>query len=269
MPAHGSPQDAHVVSRPEAAGDHFALQNHPLAQRVVSVSPHAHATPQHPIKALFDQKVLEEGRAIAESLLAQREQTESLIENLSALAAKASEGEAQAAQAVVHLQDRLRLSAQMLKAFQSQIGRIDHSLEQLKAQERRAEAAEGKAQQRLTELNARIDAALADFTQRLEQVMHAAQEKMNQLVVERAADAVARSSNFRAPPAAAVPGDVLVELAATMRDVSQRLAAMTSQVAVAPSNSIASAPAMPAESARDAEITITAPLKLHSWASRA
>ena len=224
MPAHGSPQDAHVVSRPTAAGDPFAPPNQSLAQRVVSVSPHALDQSMQSAIPLIAQHSLDDGRAIADSLHVQIEQAGAIIERLSALAANASTGEAQAAQAVVHLQDRLRLGAQMIQAFQSQIGRIDHSLESLKAQERRAEAAEKLAQQRLAELNARIDATLADFTQRVEHVMHAAQEKMNRMVDERAAASAARSLSHPASPTAIMPATELIEVASSMHDVAQRLA---------------------------------------------
>ena len=224
MPAHGSPQDAHVVSRPSAAGDPFAPPNQSLAQRVVSVSPHAQDHSTQPAIPLIAPHSLDEGRAIADSLHAQIEQARVIIERLSALATNASAAEAQAAQAVVHLQDRLRLGAQMIKAFQSQIGRIDHSLESFKVQERRAEAAESLAQQRLAELNARIDATFGDFTQRVEHMMHAAQEKLNRMVDERAAESAARSLSHPASPTANMSATELIEVASSMHDVAQRLA---------------------------------------------
>jgi DNA repair exonuclease SbcCD ATPase subunit len=270
MPAQGSTQHAHVVSRPDAAGDHSAPQSK-ASQRVVSVSPHLSASSA--TAEIDDQQLLDAGCAMIESLRAIIEQAGSLSQKLVKLAANASESEAQAAQAVVHLQERLRLSAQMLKAFQSQIGRIDHSLEQLKAQERRAEAADAKNQQRLIETQATVDAALREFSQRLDDMVHAASEKVNQMLNERAALAAARVSSSNEPPSKAAPPQTdLHQLAETMREVAQRLAALTETSAAhgvveEKPQTVPSAVSPP--NADRPEIHVAPPLRFHTWASRA
>lgn len=274
MPAHGSPQHVPVVSRPDAAGDHSAPHSSTPCQRVMSVSPHAPMHGQHAMIEDVNQKLLDEGRAMRDLLRGLIEQARTIAEKLSTLATSASEGEAQAAQAVVHLQERLRLGAQMLKAFQSQIGRIDHSLEQLKAQERRAEAAEAKKQQRAIDMQSKIDAALAEFSQRLEQMMQAAMEKMNRMADERAAAIAARLSNH-SPPHADPPSSSSTELhqlTVTLREVAQRLAALTDKSAapvVIEEKPRTIQPVAPASADEERPaIHVNPPLRFHTWTSR-
>lgn len=85
------------------------------------------------------------------------------------------------AKSTEQLQERLRLSARMLKAFQSQIVRTEGAIEGLTTHEEKVHAVEHHAEQAADAAQHRIDAA-----------MDAAMERLNQRLEERIATALER-----------------------------------------------------------------------------
>jgi hypothetical protein len=134
----------------------------PLSQgppRVLSVSAHGHELRLAPVpEPALD---LSEAESVSE-LRALVQDASSLIQKLRLLREEARHDEEQATRTVVHLQDRLRLGAEMVKAFQMQIHRIEESMSELKAQERRVEAAGQRILEQASQALAEIAAALAE-----------------------------------------------------------------------------------------------------------
>jgi chromosome segregation ATPase len=147
------------------------------------------------------------------------------MRRLSEVLAYTRQGESEAGKSIAQLQDRLRVSAQMLKAFQVQIGRVETSLAAVTAQERRAEAAEERIQQRMAEFDARIEHVMVQLDRRIEESVRAAMGKINRQWDERAADATARRSAVPADDMMTVQAE-LDQLAATMQDVARHIASL-------------------------------------------
>lgn len=159
------------------APGHAALRH----ARVMSVSPAAieyagasedggaslmFAEPPAAIRALIDQAL-------------------NLAATLANSVGQATQAEAKAAKAALHLQERLRLSARMLKAFQSQIGRVETSVGRLQNHEDKVHEAIAVIQQHASGLDARCDAAMVQFEQRLQAGADAALRTFDERLSER------------------------------------------------------------------------------------
>lgn len=164
------PQDAQGSFHPSQGMDDAAPRH--LVHRVVSVSPHVVE-----VKPDACDAECEAARVPAHDMIEQLQQSiadaNAAAERMEKAAAQSREDELQAPKMAAQLQERLQLSAQMLKAFQSQITRVEMGIAELKAQERKSQAAEARAQQRLTEVESRIETALQQFAQRLEELSQA------------------------------------------------------------------------------------------------
>lgn len=154
----------------------------PVRPRVVSVSPDdaqradpaprpgaagaeghdAFLTPR-----VLDQRAFDELAGMLRSLI---DEAREAAERLEAAQGPASEP----AQASARLQERLRLGARMLKAFQSQIDRGEAAVEALDDHRRQAEAAQAEVNRRLEDLQARAVEATARFQQKLDDAVEEA-----------------------------------------------------------------------------------------------
>lgn len=201
--------------------------------RVVSVSPHhvqSMSVPPSPAGTPQEPPVLAAVRESVDTLRTLVGQGRDQTRRLTTVMTSAKQGEAEAMVAVSQLQDRLRVSAQMLKAFQVQISRVEHTLAEVTALERRAEAAEALACKRMEECDARVAAAFDQLDQRISAAVDDAVEKINRHWEQRAADAAARQPGDRAPHTQFTTSRQLEldRLASTMQDIAQQLAHFTS-----------------------------------------
>jgi len=263
MPASAMPMDDKPA---KGAVQGSTLSSPPANHRVVSVSPRA-AQPQHSPSRQSNRSETPIRDAM-ESLRSLLEHSRASASQLNKVFATVQEGEKAATQAAVHLQERLQLSAQMLKAFQSQISRIDNSIAELKAQERRAEAAESRLLERLNEVQARIDAALQQFAAKIEQASHAALEQFDSQCAQRAA------AHRPAEPAPLSPqvSSNLSALATTMHEIASRIAAVVGQapeMAMKSADQSSSCPSIELEpkAAEMGPIHVVPPLRFHTWAA--
>lgn len=222
------PQDQ-VGSQPQ----HVVFAPASSSVRALSVSPHS-------------VQAHESAQALHELI----EHSKTLAERFERTLQEGRQEQTRVAQAIAPLQERLQLSAQMLQAFQTQITRVEMALAELKAQEKKAQVAEARAQQRLADVELRIESALERFSRKLEELSHNALTK----VVE------AGSAQSAVSYPASIRSD-LDRLSGTMREVAERLAQI-SQIHVADEGR-SSAP----DSDAAAEIHVEAPLRFEKWAS--
>lgn len=242
----------------------------PQSHRVVSVSPHAHELepePEHPPCAIDVDCIA--GDEAAQTLRGLTSDATNLAERLERALVQARDGGASAAKAVVQLQERLQLSAQMLKAFQSQISRVEMSLAELKSQEKKSQAAEARARERLGDLDRTVEAAMAKYTRRIDEALQAATVRFDKHVADHVGRAV--------PPQAAAGGDSsrraedeLVRFTTTMQDLAQRIKELTEVSRASPGagGGGAAAPAGATVNTADAappEVKVVPPLRFHTW----
>jgi DNA repair exonuclease SbcCD ATPase subunit len=147
--------------------------------RVVSVSPLTVHTADPPSPLLRIARTDEHDAALpptgdddTSQLTQLVKRAERLIQQLGHAADQAEQDEALAKSATRSLQERLRISARMLQAFQSQIVRIESALAELEQQRiATAEAVERDA--------ARLDDQAAAFEQRLEAIMASFEKRIS------------------------------------------------------------------------------------------
>ncbi|MEM7229965.1 MAG: hypothetical protein AAF432_14245, partial [Planctomycetota bacterium] len=122
--------------------------------------PTIHAPPEKATRDVFiaprvvDQQSFDDLASTLRTLIDEANQTKA---SLATAVTRIGDGDAYASKASAHLQDRLRLSARMLKAFQSQIERAEQAVDRLTNQ-----------QDAMTEMLQRIEAAQQDEADRLE-----------------------------------------------------------------------------------------------------
>jgi hypothetical protein len=142
------------------------------APSVLSVSPrlvHAEAShsnssgePQFPLV----EPIRADHRA-AEALISLIEMSRQTAMGLRELIEQGRNGERKATRAALHLQERLRLSARMLQAFQIQISRVEKGIDDLREYEQQVKLVEERLQAKLTELQAQAESVITAAELRL------------------------------------------------------------------------------------------------------
>lgn len=170
----------------------------PTRPRVVSVSPddaaraRATAPPPQASRAdhgdvfltprVLDQKAFDELAGVLRGLIGEAEQAaDRLDERLEA----ARQNAAAPAAASAQLQERLRLGARMLKAFQTQIDRAEAAVGTLDDQHKRSETGEAGLERRLAELEERATETIAEAQRRLDAVGDETVRRAETLCAER------------------------------------------------------------------------------------
>jgi septal ring factor EnvC (AmiA/AmiB activator) len=139
------------------------------AMRVVSVSPATVRVPK-------PQATADEG--CSNDLIDLSGRSEEIIASLRSALDQAAMSDAQTRDSVRNLQDRLRVSARMLQAFEAQISRIEEGIGELEHQREVVEqAAIADA--------ARLDDQAAAFEQRLEAAMERFERRLAELLCTR------------------------------------------------------------------------------------
>jgi hypothetical protein len=165
--------------------------------------------------------------------------------------------DAQAAKSSRHLQERLRLSARMLQAFQAQIDRVEATLNVQQEHERRLRQLDAEIESKITTAQTRLDALLREFIAALDVASQTAlanhdqrlQQRSGESHVSKPDDARARMSND------------MTWLTSTMREVAMRVEQLA---AIAPSSPIADDQDKPL-----VEPNVIAPLKFKRYANQA
>ncbi len=98
---------------------------------------------------------------------------------------EASEGENRAAATSTQLQEQLRTGARMLKAFQSQIGRVEQTLEKQEAYERQVADVQAKIEQCFAGIETCIDRTLESVALRLAEQARTAIERFDEGIAQR------------------------------------------------------------------------------------
>lgn len=98
---------------------------------------------------------------------------------------EASEGENRAAAASVQLQEQLRLGARMLKAFQSQIARVENTLEGQRAYEQQVASTQEKIEQCFAGIESCVDKTVESVAYRLAEQAKLAIERFDEGVAAR------------------------------------------------------------------------------------
>jgi hypothetical protein len=96
-----------------------------------------------------------------------------------------AEGEHRAAATSAQLQEQLRLGARMLKAFQSQIAGVEHTLERQKAYERQVAEVQAKIEQCFAGIETCIDKTLESVALRLADLARTAVDKFDEGIAQR------------------------------------------------------------------------------------
>ncbi len=110
---------------------------------------------------------------------------------LAAVIAQGREGEAKAAKAVVHLHERLRLGAKMLKAFQTQISRVEAGLATLRSHEAQVRSAGKHIDEKYAAFEASVEATLTRTVARLDEAAQQAIDRFEQHVAARERELIA------------------------------------------------------------------------------
>lgn len=143
--------------------------------RVVSVSPLTANLPDPPLRITGEGDGLpatQSGPNNAQELPTLMGRAESLLTELDTAVQAAEAGDAQARDAAACLQERLRVCARMLHAFQSQIVRIESAIADLRDERKNAELA-------LQSDARRLDDQAAAFEQRLETALARFERQMD------------------------------------------------------------------------------------------
>jgi chromosome segregation ATPase len=98
---------------------------------------------------------------------------------------EAGEGENRAAATSAQLQEQLRTGARMLKAFQSQIGRVEQTLERQEAYERQVADVQAKIEQCFAGIETCIDRTLESVALRLAELARTAVERFDEGIAQR------------------------------------------------------------------------------------
>lgn len=167
-------------------------------RRVLSVSPNLevgdmpldHANKSEPLNTsgvfmtprVIDQAVFDE---LSSSLRSLVDEAGGAAKKLQSLVEQAMDGDQWANKASVHLQERLRLSARMLKAFQAQIARVEQSIEDMQGQEKTLESARGSMDESLEEFENHLGEMLAKFEKRLDKMTDRAIGRFGRHLEER------------------------------------------------------------------------------------
>lgn len=109
-------------------------------------------------------------------------------DRLAGLLEKASDDNVWTNKASDHLQERLRLSARMLKAFQSQITRVEQTVASMDGQEQTLEASRQSLDESLEEFETHLCTTLEKFEGRMTEITDRAIARFDQHVVTREED---------------------------------------------------------------------------------
>lgn len=112
----------------------------------------------------------------------------STSDRLAGLLEKASDDDVWTNKASDHLQERLRLSARMLKAFQSQITRVEQTITSMDVQEQTLESSRQSLDESLEEFETHLCTTLEKFEGRMTEITDRAIARFDQHVVTREDD---------------------------------------------------------------------------------
>jgi len=156
------------------------LADAPPAKRVLSVSPLTDEAVNEAGRLLpgsaagvqevfmsprvVDQQAFDELAAGLRSLL---DEAGGSSERLRKLIEQSRDGDRWAGKASIHLQERLRLSARMLKAFQAQIARVDEAVERMGQKQQALETARESMDESLVEFEHHLSATLEKYEKRI------------------------------------------------------------------------------------------------------
>ena len=237
---------------------HVALQDRPHADEAppATASSGSREVPADPQEAVGERRdVIAQAHAAAERI----ERT----------LGQAGASPVQPSKVLTQLQERLQLSAQMLKAFQTQITRIEMSLAELKSQEKKAQVAESRAQQRLTDMDARLAAAEQRFKARLDALAQEAWQSLERRMAER----ITATSSSSLEHADNRMSNDLASLASAIQEFALRLADIAAPRAAdsskSPSLSAEPAACEPAPEPPAAQVVLGPSLRFQSWAGTA
>lgn len=162
--------------------------------RVVSLSPHASdskasaarggGNPSKPSTSRSDEAISAMVSA-GEALRVLIEQANAATLGLGQLLTQEQDCQDRSAKSSMHLQERLRLSARMLQAFQSQIGRVESAMAVLTSHDQRIKAADDQIEKKVAGLDAQMDSALARFEDRLKAAEKSALERFELQLAQR------------------------------------------------------------------------------------
>jgi chromosome segregation ATPase len=98
---------------------------------------------------------------------------------------EAGEGESRAAATGAQLQEQLRTGARMLKAFQSQIARVEHTIEKQEAYERQVAEVQSKIEQCFAGIETCVDRTLESVALRLAELAQTAMRRFEEGIAQR------------------------------------------------------------------------------------
>ena len=143
-----------------------------LPGRVVSVSPRlAHAEAEEPLandnlRFPVVEMIRADHRA-ADALVSLIEMSRQTAMGLRELIEQGRNSERKSARSALHLQERLRLSARMLQAFQAQISRVEKGLMELREHEKIMQSSQEQLSQQLANLKSQSETLIVDVQQRM------------------------------------------------------------------------------------------------------
>ena len=213
--------------------------------RVMSVSPSAAETPHSPCATTIHAPPLDDAEASLDQL-------RHWVHRLEAIVGEGRAQEAQSIESSRHLQERLRLSARMLRAFQAQIDRVESTLKAQQEHERELQRFDAAIELKFATAQARMEMSLQQFIARLDQASDAALRIHEQRLTDEARGRTTKDFSW---------------LTSTMRDVTKRMEQLA-----------AASPALAAATngERDDEVDVVpveipanAPLKFQRYANQA
>lgn len=164
------------------------------------------------------------------------DQAEHAGKDLEVCVEKVGEAKRDQTKSTEQLQERLRLSARMLKAFQSQIARTESAIAELTSQEEKSHAIEQRVDEAVNSAQQRIDAAVDAALERLEQRLHeriaSALQEMDREIEERAEPARRVMEEIEAiTPAAERLTEIAEQAECTVASMSHRVATLAVDLA--------------------------------------
>jgi|SRR5688572_6991076 len=161
-PSSHDPQSSSLTS-----SDELSNTVDDLAAPVISVSPHKAAHDADESRDDHSTAAPASDECIAKSLAALIEQAEKVSKSLDELNGHSHDSAAKSAKSSLHLQERLRLSARMLKAFSAQINRVEAAVAQLQGREETLQNLQTQAEKRFAGLSGEQETMLTKFRQNL------------------------------------------------------------------------------------------------------
>jgi len=175
-----------------------------------------------------------------------------LAARLESLVEECRAQDAQATKSSRQLQERLRLGARMLRAFQAQIDRVESTLKSQQEHERQLRQLDAEIELKVAAAQARLDTTLRQFIAALDESSQAAIQIHEQRLDQRGGETQVKTGDDLRSRVT----DNMTWLTSTMRDVAMRV------------EQLAALSAVP-ENQPTVETTVDAPLKFQRYANQA